>query len=128
MSNAAAGSTVVLVPGVLGGLKLFQRAPHGGPLRHLCTVVEPLELSSCVHQLEAPRSVVLCDARYRDVVAAAVLRIADLYVVPALWLRDIEQWDTEQRAERAAALVTAHRKRPIEHVIGGRQLEMLLPF
>lgn len=128
MKRTALGSTVVLVPGVIGGLQLFQRAAHGGPLRHLYTLVDPLELSSCVNQLAAPRTVILCDARFRDVVATAVLRVAELYVVPATWLRGIETWDTEQRAERAAALVTAHRQRPIEHLLGGRQLDLLLPF
>jgi hypothetical protein len=131
MRRPSVGSTVVLVPGAFGGLILFQRPAHGGPLRHLFTLVDPLELSSCVNELPAPRTVILCDARYRDAVAGAVLSAADLYIVPAAWLRGIEPWDTEQRAERAeraAALVTAHRQRPIEHLLGHRQFELLFPL
>ena len=60
--------------------------------------------------------------------AGAVLSAADLYIVPAAWLRGIEPWDTAPRAERAAALVTAHRQRPIEHLLGHRQLELLFPL
>jgi len=73
-------------------------------------------------------TVILCDARYRDAVAGAVLSAADLYIVPAASLRGIEPWDTAPRAERAAALVTAHRQRPIEHLLSHRQLELLFPL
>jgi hypothetical protein len=57
-----------------------------------------------------------------------VLSAADLCVVPAAWLRGIEPWDTEQRAEGTAVLVTAHRRRPIEHLLGHRQLELPVPL
>ena len=40
----------------------------------------------------------------------------------------LSTWDVAERADRAGALVTAHRQRPIEHLLGGRQLELLLPF
>ena len=73
-------------------------------------------------------TVILCDARYRDAVAGAVLSAADLYIVPAASLRGIEPWDTAPRAERAADLVTAHRQRPIEHLLSHRQLELLFPL
>ena len=128
MRRPSVGSTVVLVPGPFGGLMLFQRPAHEGPLRHLYTLVDPLELSSCVRELTAPRTVILCDARYRYAVAGAVLSVADLYVVPATWLRGIEGWDTAPRAERAAALVTVCRRRPIQHLLGRRELELLFPF
>ena len=127
MRRTPPGSTAVLVAGVLGGLKLFQRrAP--GPFHEGCTVSDPCELRTCLDTLPGPRTVILCDGRHRELVASTVLSIADLYVVPAAWFRDIHPWDVAERADRAGALVTAHRQRPIEHLLGGRQLELLLPF
>lgn len=127
MSRPRAGSTAVLVPGPFGTLRLFQRRGPGR-LQPTYIIHGPLELRSCLSQLPWPRTAILCDARYRDLVANTILDLAELFVVPAHWLRDLDPWDLSERANRAAALVAAHRQRPIQHILGGAQLDLLIPF
>jgi len=117
-------TTVILAPEYFGGLRLYWR-PDRGPLRHGPILVHPFELRGCLNELPGPRTVVLCGRRFADQVSAAVLDLADLFVVPNTWLRHLPAFDTEDRAAHGARIAAAHARAPVEHRIA-RQPE--LPF
>jgi hypothetical protein len=104
---------VILAPDLYGGLRLFSRTDRG-PLRSGPLLGHSFELQSCLRQLPAPRTVVLCGKRFADHVAAAVLDLADLVVVPNTWLRHIPAPETESRAAHAARVAVAHARAPLE--------------
>lgn len=117
-------TTLILVPGRLGGLHLFERTGAAMPKRGLW-LDHPGQLRDFIRT--RPRStVVLCGSRYALCVARAVCHIADLYLVPLTWLRSVQRDQLQARAALAARLATAHRARPIECI--ARREPCPLPF
>jgi len=104
---------IVLAPDLYGGLRFFSRVGRG-PLRPGPLLGHPFELQSCLRQLPAPRTVVLCGRRFAHHVSAAVLDLADLVIVPNTWLRHIPAPDTDSRASHAARLALANARAPLE--------------
>jgi len=105
---------LILVPEYFGGLRLYVRAGRGslrqGPIAGL-----PADVRACLLDLPAPRIVILCGQRFADVLADAVLDLADLFVVPNTWLRTLPSIRPGERALHAARLAIAHARAPIEH-------------
>lgn len=115
-------SLVILVPAPLGGFRCFNflRGLDDGFL-----VAEPNRLRHHLAWLPAPRIVVLCGRNHRKQIRDAVLDRAELYVLPATWLRSIPATAPRARAALAARLVTAHVRHPIEHFCAE---ELSFPF
>ena len=110
-------TTVILAPESLGGLRLYWR-PDRGALRHGPLLDHPCELRTCLNELPGPATVVLCGRRFADQVSAAILDLADLFVVPNTWLRHLPAGDTEDRALHGARIAAAHARDPVEHRLG----------
>jgi len=109
-------SAAVLVTGSFGSLHLYTRRGPG-PLRDVRVITHAPELADLIEQLPPPCVIVLCGTQYLSGVARCVLEHHDLYVVPTCWLRTVPTTDPHGRATLAAQLVTAHRRRPIEHLV-----------
>ena len=118
-------STLVLLPGQLGGLTLYSRR-SSGPLRRVGPVAELTRLLDALHERPPPRVVVLCGRRHFRELADPLLTEDDLYVVPLHWLSAIPRHDIDARATFAVRLVSAHRRAPISHLLACPQLG--LPF
>ncbi|MBI5367646.1 MAG: hypothetical protein HZA54_11460 [Planctomycetes bacterium] len=110
-------TTIILAPEYFGGLRMYWRTDRG-PLRHGPVLVHPFEVRSCLLNLPAPRTVVLCGRRYADQVSLAVLDDADLFIVPNTWLRHLPPFDCEDRAAHGARVAAAHARAPVEHRVG----------
>lgn len=115
---------LILVPGLLGGLHLYERNGSSKP-RHVALVDDPGLLRLIVAATDRC-AVVLCGTRYTQAVVAAVRGTADVIVVPIPWLRHVPRHRYDDRAGLAARLVTAHRAGPIMPIYGWDQLT--LPF
>lgn len=106
-------TTLVLIPCPLG-YTLFVRWPHQR-LRACANIVAHEDLADAVRSLGDPLTVVLIGRRHADLVADAVLREAELVIVPSSWLRRIPLRALSARAEVAPRIATAHRTATIEH-------------
>lgn len=105
-------STVVLVPGPLGGLLLYGRAAPG-PLRFVADITHPEQLCTSLLRFRKPCVIVLCGTRHADKLLGPTLTHGDLHIVPIDWLASIPPGDVLARATLAARLATAHRRQPI---------------
>jgi len=110
-------TTVILAPEYFGGLRLYWR-PDRGALRHGPILVHPDELRAALNELPGPATVVLCGRRFADQVADAILDLADLFVVPNTWLRNLPARDPVDRALHGARIAAAHARAPVEHRLG----------
>ncbi len=116
---------LVLIPCSLGYM-LFVRWPRQR-LRACSTIVAPEDLGEAVRSLGDPLTVVLVGRRHADEVAYAVLRDAELVIVPDAWLRRVPRRALSQRAEVAARIATAHRAATIEHRLR-QEHQLTFPF
>ena len=105
--------TIVLVPEDLGGLRAYLRKASSplvsGPV---FTTLDDLD-KFLFYIRPAPR-LILCGSRYADGVSRITKYKADLFIVPAQWLRNMPPHEPLLRAAYAVQLVTAHRSSPID--------------
>jgi hypothetical protein len=118
-------TTLVLIPCPLGYI-LFVRWPRQR-LRACSPVIAAFELTDAVRSLGDPLTVVLVGRRHAEAVADAVLRDAELVIVPEAWLRRIPLGALSARAQAAARIATVHRTAVIEHRLRCEP-QLALPF
>jgi hypothetical protein len=80
-----------------------------------------------VGSLDDPLLVVLAGRRNADMVSHAVLRHANLIIVPDAWLRRVPRTSLSARAALAAGIATTHRHARVEERLR-RESQVELPF
>jgi len=104
---------LVLLPCPLG-FCLFVRWPRQR-LRACSAILDPADLRDAVGSLGDPLTAVLLGRRYADLVAAAVLAVGDLVVVPDVWVRGVPAHALSRKAELALRAATAHLAGSVQH-------------
>ena len=117
----------ILLPGPVC-FHLFVRWPRDR-VRRCSVLVHPSDLRQAVGALDAPLLVGLVGTRHMEVVADAVLDVADLVAIPEAWVRQVPRGDLHRRAEVASRIVAAHRADPLRHYHGREASKpSVLPF
>lgn len=104
---------LVLLPCPLG-FCLFVRWPRQR-LRSCSAILHPADLRDAVGSLGEPVTAVLVGRRNVDAVAAAILPVGDLVVVPDVWVRGVPAHALSRRAETALRAARAHLAGSVQH-------------
>ncbi|MBM4368708.1 MAG: hypothetical protein FJ102_21015 [Deltaproteobacteria bacterium] len=106
----------ILLPSPVG-FHLFVRWRRDR-VRRCSMLVDASDLREVLGALDAPLLVGLVGTRHAELVAGAVLDVADLVAIPEAWLRQVPRGDLHRRAEVAARVLAAHRADPLRHFHG----------